>query len=105
MKALSTNTEKSTKNGKSTFTIRESYDNDESKSVTICEVENGYVIRICHNYKANDEYKYDEKEYISKDNPLELLKKKDNKEDKQTAKSVADSISSFLSDFTGKMIL
>ena len=42
-----------------------------TKSVEVCEVENGYIINICEEGHKNDEWKYDEKKYISTKNPLE----------------------------------
>lgn len=95
------------KNGKATVNISESYEDGSRKSVHIREVENGYVVRIDHSYYEGEgdkkEYKYDEKEYISKDNPME--KKKEKKEEAMTTAGVASSISSFLGNMSNKISL
>ena len=44
---------------------------DDTKSIEVRECENGFIIREEHSYKSDDGWKYDEKEYISKTNPLE----------------------------------
>lgn len=44
---------------------------DVTKSVEVCEVENGFIISICEEGRMNDEWEYNEKRYISTKNPLE----------------------------------
>jgi len=95
-------------NGKTTYSIRESYDNEESKTLNVREAENGFVITIEHSYyegKGDDRsWKCDEKTYISKDNPLDKTKipKEEEKED-ITSADIAGTISGFLAGMTNKL--
>lgn len=97
-------------NGKTTYTIRESYDNEESKTLNVREVENGFVVRIEHSYyegeEKNRQWKCDEKEYISKDNPLDKIKtpKEEEKKD-MTSADIASTISGFLAGMTNKLLV
>jgi len=105
----SSNVTNSKENGKTSYTLREEYDNEESKTVRVREVENGFVISIEHSYYEkegeNRHYKCDEKQYISKTNPLLEIKEDKPKIDPTDTKAVAKSISSFISGMTNKMIV
>lgn len=111
MEPLSKKMETSSKDGKTSYTIRESYDNEESKTCRIEEVENGFVICIEHNYYEGEgdkkHYKYDEKRYISKTNPLEEMKTKEKKStiDKTDTKAVAESITKFISGISNNLLV
>jgi hypothetical protein len=110
MELKSTNQEKSIRDGKVSYTIRESYDNDESKTCRIRECENGYIISIEHSYYEGEgdkrDWKCKEKEYISKDNPLDkIAEPKKDKIDKNDSNAVADSINTFLSSMTNKILI
>lgn len=63
---------------------------DITKSVEVCEVENGYVINICTEGRMNGEWEYDEKKYISTKNPLEG--EKEYKETIDPTKEIMDAI-------------
>jgi len=99
------------KNGKTSYTLRESYDNDESKICTVREVENGFIISMSHSYYEEAkgdrcrEWKCDEKEYISKTNPLLEIKEDKPKVDPTDTKVVAKSISSFIASMSNKMMI
>ena len=100
----------SSENGKTTYTIRESYDNDESKTLNVREVENGFVVRIEHSYYEGDgdkrQWKCDDKEYISKDNPLDKVKTPKEEEKKEmTSSDIAGTISGFLAGMTNKLLI
>ena len=43
---------------------------DNTKSVSVEECENGFIIEICNEGKKNGEWYYDTKKYVSKENPL-----------------------------------
>ena len=43
---------------------------DTSKSVSVEECENGFIIEICNEGRKNGEWHYDSKKYVSKENPL-----------------------------------
>ena len=111
MEALSKKVESSNKDGKTSYTIRESYENDESKTCRIDEVENGFVISIEHSYYNGEgdkrQWKCDEKRFISKTNPLEEMKTKDNKKtiDKTDTKAVAESITKFISGISNNLLV
>ena len=96
-------------NGKTTYTIRESYDNNESKELRVREAENGFIISIEHSYYEGEgekrNWKCDTKEYISKDNPLDNIKTKEEKKKETTTKDIVDSISGFLSSFSTKLMI
>lgn len=59
------------------------------------QVENGYVICKEKSWKDGDEYKYEEKEYISKDNPMAKLTPQE-----ETQKQV-EALDSFFSSVGG----
>ena len=112
MEPLTKKVESSNNNGKTSYTIRESYDNEESKTCRIDEVENGFVICIEHSYYEGEgdkkHYKYDEKKYISKTNPLEEMKTKQDKKsniDKTDTKAVAESITKFISGISNNLLV
>jgi len=97
-------------NGRTTYTIRESYENDESKTLNVREVENGFIVRIEHSYyeKEGDErrYKCDEKEYISIDNPLDKINAPKEEEKKEmTSADIASTISGFIAGMTNKILI
>jgi hypothetical protein len=96
-------------NGRTSYTLREEYDNEGSKSVRVREVENGFVISIEHSYYEgegnNRQYHCDEKQYISKTNPLLEIKEDKPKVDPTDTKTVAKSISSFISSMSGKILM
>lgn len=92
------------KDGKKSFTIRESTDDDTSKTVTVKECENGYYITIEKSYYENDsdgskKYKWDSKSYISTENPLEAKKKE------VTSTDIIDSVSSYVQKFFNKFTI
>jgi len=108
MKMISSLKESNTRDGKTTFTVRESYDDDTSKTITVREAENGFIVRMERSYYEGKEgekkYKYEEKEYISKTNPLEE-KKVEKKEEKDDTKEITSSIASFVASMTNKLIV
>jgi len=110
MEVMKTTSDKSIeKNGKTSYTLREEYEDNISKSVRVREVENGFIISIEHSYYEgegnNRQYKCDEKQYISKTNPLLEIKEDKPKIDPTDTKAVAKSISSFISGMTNKMMI
>jgi F0F1-type ATP synthase alpha subunit len=61
---------KSSKKEKASWSKRIEQDG-ESKNIRVREVENGYVIDYEHHYKdKKGEYQFNEKTYISKENPI-----------------------------------
>jgi len=90
------------KNGKASFTVRESYSNDTSRSITVEEVENGFIVRVEKSYyDKNKNYKWEEKKYISKTNPLE---KKVSKQMMSTdTEEIIGSIDSYIKSVTNKI--
>ena len=57
-------------NNKSRFS-REDSNNGKTRRISVKEVENGYVIDISYSWEDEKKgYQYEEKTYISKDNPL-----------------------------------
>lgn len=56
-------------------------DGDNRKSIEVKKVENGYVINISKSWKEGDDYKYEDKTYISTKNPLESKEKEIELED------------------------
>ena len=111
MELKSSNKESSIKDGKTSYTITESYDNDSSKTCRVREVENGFVVSIEHSYYEGEEgerrYKCDEKTFISKTNPLAEMKQNEKKQtiDKTDTKAVAASISSFISGISNNLYI
>ncbi len=107
---LESNKSTRSENGKTTYSIRESYDNDESKTLNVREVENGFVVRIEHSYYEGEgekrSWKCDEKEYISTDNPLDKVKtpKEEDKKEISSAE-IAGTISSFLAGMNNKLLI
>jgi hypothetical protein len=112
MEIKSSNNSKSVHDGKESYTLREEYDNGESKTVTIREVMNGYVIGIEHYtpYKSEKDMKgesgWENKEYISFTNPLDKSDKKDDKKDgKVSQDAIAKSINAFIGTMSNKLII
>ena len=97
------------KNGKTSYTLREEYENDGSKSVRVREVENGFVISIEHSYYEGEgnsrQYHCDEKQFISKTNPLLEIKENKPDIDPTDTKTVAKSISSFIASMSNKIMI
>jgi len=111
MNISSSNSSKTvSKDGKSSFTLRESYEDETSKTLRVEEAENGFIVYIERSYYEGEgekkSYKYEEKKYISFTNPLEEKIKEKKKEEKKTeTKDVISSINSFLAGMTNKMII
>ena len=57
------------------------YKDGSSKTVRIRQVENGWIICIDKRFKEGEEWKYEEKEYISRKNPVEDEEEETNEED------------------------
>jgi len=66
---------------------------DDTKTIIVRKVKNGYIVSKCHDYKSNDGWKYDKEEYISKDNPLE------NDGDASTKPSIKDMVGNLDNNF------
>jgi protein involved in sex pheromone biosynthesis len=65
-----------------------------NKSVNVEEVENGFIITVEKNWHdAKDNYKYETKKYISKENPFDTTTRKEGK-----GNDLGDSLESFLND-------
>ena len=112
MEIKSSTQEKNTREGKESWTLREQYDNGESKTVTIREVENGFIICIEHYTPGNEskdqptQSKWDNKEYISPTNPLDKSEKKEERTDKKVSTGdIAKSISSFMGTMSNKLFI
>ena len=61
-----------------------------SKSVSVDECENGFIITICEDGKKGDDWTYDSKKYISTKNPLE--NEMEYKEDEDVQKKIMEAI-------------
>jgi hypothetical protein len=112
MEIKSSTQEKNTREGKESWTLRETYDNGESKTVTIREVQNGFIISIEHYTPGNEskdqpsQSKWENTEYISATNPLDKSEKKENKSDKNVSTTdIAKSISSFMGTMSNKIMI
>ena len=74
MELKSSNKETNVKDGKTSYTITESYDDNSSKTCRVREAENGFVISIEHSYYEGEgdkkQWRCEEKTFISKTNPL-----------------------------------
>lgn len=109
------NSSKDERNGKASYSLRESYDDGTSKSINIREVENGWLVCITREYYeitgSDKQYKYEEKEYISSVNPIEKKKEDDSKasdsktDNKISSSNVISSVSGFLSSMTSKLLI
>lgn len=108
MEISSKNYDTSTKNGKTSYNMREEYEDGSSKSVNVREVENGFIVCINKHWYEGEgdkkEYKYEEKEYISEENPLKE-KKKEKEDEPMTSANVAAGISTFLSNMSNKLLV
>jgi hypothetical protein len=107
---LESNKSTRSENGKTTYSIRESYENDESKTLNVREVENGFIVRIEHSYYIGEgdkrSWKCDEKEYISVDNPLDKVKTPKEEEKKEmTSADIASTISGFIAGMSNKLLI
>lgn len=60
-----------------TWTKSKRTSNGCSESYTVEEAENGFIISYSKSYKDGDEWKYEDKKYLSKKNPLEDMSSKD----------------------------
>jgi hypothetical protein len=107
---------KDERNGKASYSLRESYDDGTSKSINIREVENGWLVCITREYYeitgSDKQYKYEEKEYISSENPIEKKKEDESKtsdskasSNKVSSSDVLSSVSGFLSSMTSKLLI
>lgn len=66
---------------------------DVEKCTRVRQVENGYIVRISKNWKEDNEYKWEEKEFISKENPIpSLTKKEETTEEVSAIKGLFDSL-------------
>ena len=112
MEIKNTTQNKSVNNGKTSFHIREEYDNGESKDVCIDQVENGYVITIEHylpdKNKGEDgplKSNYECKKYISSVNPLENTKKETDKKDNAGSDNIAKAVNTFMAGMSNKLMI
>ena len=100
----------SSENGKTTYTVRESYDDSSSKELRVREAENGFIISIEHSYYEGEgdkkQWKCEEKTYISFDNPLDRIKQpKEEVKKEMTSKDIANTISGFIAGMTNKIVI
>lgn len=105
---VGTNKSTDTRDGKKSWSLRESYDDETTKTIEVRQAENGFIVRMSRSYYEGEgkekSYKYEEKEYISKTNPLDEKDKEDKEEKKdEGTKGITDSIKSFISTMTNKL--
>lgn len=65
-----------------TTTVKEG---DTEKTTRVRKVENGYIICVNKSWKENDSWQYEDKEYISKENPIPKLTSKEETSDEVKA--------------------
>lgn len=62
-----------------------------SESIEVEEAENGFIIKTCKSYKDGEDWKYEDKKYLSKKNPLEDMA---SKEEESVLDKLPDSLGS-----------